>query len=125
MKPNPKYPSGYTDVEFHRPTAERVAKMTGISWRGPLHGTWVLCDDRGRVLGNIRTLGIRMPVKDRRYSLRVGGCLMTRVAPLLERAIKSDLAPYDTAKDARAAGLDLIKKMRSFATTPPKGADHE
>lgn len=116
-EPKPGPPEGYTDVTIHEITAAKLRETTGATWRKPLHGTYVLVDDAGAVLGTIRTLGIFLPVKNRRYSLRVHGVLFHRVVPMLSptRLIPSEAAPYDTPAAARKAGLALIKRMRKEA----------
>lgn len=115
--PKPGPPEGYTDVTIHGPTAAKVKASTGATWRKPLHGTYVLVDDAGNVLGHIRTLGIFLPVKDRRYSLRIHGVLFHRIVPMLSptRLIPSEAAPYDTPLAARKAGSALIARMRKEA----------
>lgn len=85
--PNPLYPEGYLSVEFHEPTCEKLKKSTGAIWKGPIHQNWVLVDDQGKVLGTLRTLGVRMPKKDRRYSLQITGCLFIDTFLFLERTL--------------------------------------
>ncbi len=107
-------PEGFQDVEIHEITAKKVAALGGGEWRKPIHGTAVMVAGDGKtVLAHVRTLGILLPVKDRRYSLRVNGVTFVRVLRLLDpiKPIKSDLAPYDTMKAARIAGSALVSQM--------------
>jgi hypothetical protein len=106
-------PAGYLSVEIHEPTALKVKALGGGEWRKPIHGTSVMVAPDGSVLAHVRTLGIRMPKKMRRYSLRVNGVNFVRILPLLSptKPIKSDLAPYDTMADAQEAGSALIRQM--------------
>lgn len=111
-----KHPvEGYISVEIHAITARKVKAVGGVGeWRAPIHGTSVLVAADGKtVLGHVRTLGIQLPVRDRRYSLRINGVTFIRIVRLLSptRPIKSDLAPYDTMKAAQAAGSALIARM--------------
>lgn len=111
-KPGP--PEGYTSLKIHELTAAKVrAGGDAGTWRKPIHGTAVLVTDAGAVLGAVRTLGIMLPVKDRRYALRINGATFTRIVPLLSatKPIQSDLAPYDTMEAARKAGSAIIAKM--------------
>jgi hypothetical protein len=105
---------GYSKLEIHGRTAERVRAVGGAGeWRKPIHGTAVLMAADGKtVLGHIRTLGIMLPLKDRRYALKIKGVVFHRVQPMLgKEPIRSDLAPYDTMEAARRAGLKIIKRM--------------
>lgn len=100
-----KLPSkGFESVEIHALTAAKVKALGGGEWRKPIHGTAVFVAPDGSVLAHVRTLGIMLPVKDRRYSLR----LLSPTKP-----IKSALAPYDTMAAARKADSELIHRMVS------------
>lgn len=105
---------GYLSVEIHALTAAKVRALGMGEWRKPIHGTSVLVAADGKsVLGHVRTLGTQLPVKDRRYSLRINGVTFVRILPLLSltKPIKSDICPYDTMKAATAAGSALIQQM--------------
>lgn len=99
---------------IHALTAAKVAKKTGVAWRKPVNGTAVLVADDGTVLGVIRTQGIFLPVKDRRYSLRVPGVAFTRYVEMLNRETVIDFASYDTMAEAQKAGLALIQQMKDL-----------
>jgi hypothetical protein len=113
--PATRSPAGYLRADIHEFTAARVRAIGGLGeWRKPIHGTSVLVAADGRtVLGHIRTLGMQLPAKDRRYSLKIKGVTFVRILPLLSatQPIRSELAPYDSMKDAQAAGTALIKRM--------------
>lgn len=117
-EPKPGPPEGYTSVELHAPTAAKVKAGGGLGeWRKPIHGTAVAVAPDGRtVLAHVRTLGTQLPLKMRRYSLRVTGVTFDRLVPLLGRNTKSDIAPYDTMAAARKAGTALIKQLVEAAT---------
>lgn len=110
-KPGP--PSGYLGVEIHAQTAAEVAALGSAEWRKPIHGTACLVAPDGSVLAHVRTLGSQLPVKDRRYGLRVKGVTFTRIVPMISptKPIRSDIAAYDTMAEARAAGSELIRQM--------------
>lgn len=109
------YPEGYQSVSLQKREFRRALKHSGGGWRDPIHGTWVFAADDGTVLAHVRTLGIRFPKKDRRYSLRVEGVMFTRIAPLVSttRPINSDLCAYRTPKAALEAGAALVEQLRN------------
>jgi hypothetical protein len=105
---------GYLSADIHGPTASRVRGLGVGEWRKPIHGTALYVAGDGKTpLAQVRTLGILMPLKDRRYILKINGVMFTRTLALVSKAhpIRSDLAPYDTMKEAQRAGDELIRRM--------------
>jgi hypothetical protein len=113
-KENVNGAEGYLRVELHAITADRLRAAGDLgTWREPIHGTSVLVDAKGQVLGRVRTLGIQLPKPQRRYSLQIKGVIFVRIQPLISKTkpIRSEIAPYDSMKAAQAAGSTLIKRM--------------
>ena len=113
------YPKGYLDVELCRPALRKSLRHPGGGWRDAIHGVYVYAADDGTPLAHIRTLGMLIPKKLRRYALRVEGVTFVRIVPLIStsRPIRSDVAGYDTAKAAMQAGSALINRLRNQADT--------
>lgn len=109
---------GYTSVELHKITGVKVRELGPGEWRKPIHGVSVLVASNGSVLGTVRTLGVLLPKKLRRYVLRVTGVTFVRVVPLIgPDPIRSDIAPYATMLAAQKAGTALVKQLIESAAS--------
>jgi hypothetical protein len=112
-------PEGYADVKLQARQYRKALKHLGGAWRDPIHGTWVWAADDGKPLAHIRTLGIMLPKKDRRYALYVEGVLFIRPSPALGRTrapmSSFNFAAYDSPIKAMKAGRALIERLRSDA----------
>ena len=108
------YPEGYLSVTLAKPQLRKALRHLGGGWRDPIHGTWVYAAEDGMPLATVRTLGILRSKKDRRYALKVQGVMFIRMQPLVSRTrpVNTDLAGYNTAKAALAAGEALIAQLR-------------
>lgn len=103
---------GYKAIRLHPNSPSR--KHSGGSWRPPIHMTYVYVAEDGTPLATIRTLGMMMPKKNQRLSVKVPGVMFHRFVGLLGHDTWSDICPYTRLKDAKAAVETLIAQLRNL-----------
>jgi len=108
-------PEGFLDVRLQARAARRARRHPGGTWGKPVRGTWVFAASDGTALAKVRTLGARLPRKDRRYSLQVDGVTFLRVVARVSaaRPVRSELCAYRTPEAALDAGAALVDRLRN------------
>jgi hypothetical protein len=108
-------PEGYSVAHLARPEIRKALRHAGGAWRPAIHGVYVFAAEDGYPLATVRTLGMLLPKRQRRYSLKILGVTFERILPVISetRPIKSDICAYETAKAALQAGSALIERLRT------------
>lgn len=91
------------EIRFNRAVLLAQRHLGEGLWRAPIHGTRVLVNTEGKVCGQVRELGMRLPKKDRRYAAKIDGVEWWTNNALLPVLRYLPVRGFLSAKEAMAA----------------------